>query len=139
MNSRKYGVAIALVGIAAVVIGAFGAHGLRDVLSPDRLKTYQTGVTYHFYHLLAACASYIILVLSDSKWAARSFWMFLIGILSFSGSIYGLACRDVIGLTSWKWLGPITPIGGVFFMIGWLFLGAAIVQLKESRAANDDI
>jgi len=139
MNHRKFGLAIAIVGVAAVAIGAFGAHGLKSVLPPDRMQTYQTGVTYHFYHLLAACIAYILIVLSSSTWAVRAFWMFLLGILFFSGSIYGLACRDIIGLSSWKWLGPITPIGGVLFILGWIFLGVAVFELGEGRAANDDI
>ncbi|MFK7796559.1 MAG: DUF423 domain-containing protein [Aureispira sp.] len=110
-----------LLGILAVVLGAFGAHALKPQLSAAQLSTYQTGIQYHFYHLIGilACVG-----LSEGKhagaWLHRAGFLFVLGILCFSGSIYLLACKDLLGLAEWtKIIGPITPIGGVFFMLGW--------------------
>lgn len=122
---NKLGVIIGLVGVMAVILGAFGAHSLKSALPADKLVSYNTGITYHFYHLIAMTVAWSALASDGSKWAKRSFWCFLIGILFFSGSIYLLATRELIGLTNYKWLGPITPIGGAFFILGWSFLGAS--------------
>jgi uncharacterized membrane protein YgdD (TMEM256/DUF423 family) len=122
-NYNKLGLLIGLVGVLAVILGAFGAHSLKATLPPDRLITYNTGITYHFYHLIAMVFAWISLVDDSSRWARRAFWCFLIGIICFSGSIYLLATRDLLGLVHYRWLGPITPIGGVFFILGWSFLG----------------
>lgn len=110
-----------LLGILAVILGAFGAHTLEKMLTADQLSTYKTGVHYHFYHLLAILGC---LGLSEGKkagaWLHRAGFLFVIGILCFSGSIYLLACKDLLGLANWtKIIGPITPIGGAFFILGW--------------------
>lgn len=112
-----------LLGFLSVALGAFGAHGLKAILSPEDLTIFQTGVTYQFTHTLAygLCA----LAMPESKsrtWAMR---FFLIGILIFSGSLYLLV------LTQMRWLGAITPIGGVSFLIGW---GCLI--FKKSSVSN---
>lgn len=111
-----------ILGALAVGVGAFGAHGLKPLLSPDRLAIYQTGVAYHFYHVLALLGC---LALSPGKkqgtWLYRAGALFAIGIFLFSGSLYLLACRNILGIDSWSSvLGPMTPIGGIFFMLGWL-------------------
>ncbi len=97
-----------LLGMLAVILGAFGAHALETRLTTDQLSTYQTGVHYHFYHLLGILAC---LALSEGKnagvWLHRAGWLFAIGILLFSGSIYLLACKDLLGLAAWtKIIGP---------------------------------
>jgi uncharacterized membrane protein YgdD (TMEM256/DUF423 family) len=102
----------------AVVIGAFGAHGLRDILDPYSLSVYQTGVSYHFYHALGMLAIPLLaksgLVTEVSaKWAHR---LLLLGIVFFSGSLYALA------LTGTTILGAVAPIGGSAFIAGWLVL-----------------
>lgn len=114
----------AVMGFLAVALGAFGAHGLRDWLPTDRkvelLETFKTGVQYQMYHALG--------LLALGLWTARSGtstcssiagWGFLIGIVLFSGSLYGLV------LNGPRWLGPITPIGGVAFLVGWVALAIA--------------
>ena len=114
---------VAVLGALAVVMGAFGAHFLKERLNEIQLISYKTGVSYHFYHTLAMLA---LITLSDrieTKILSLSLFFFTIGILFFSGSLYLLACREVIGLGFYKWLGPITPIGGIFFILGWLNLG----------------
>jgi uncharacterized membrane protein YgdD (TMEM256/DUF423 family) len=106
-----------LSGALAVALGAFGAHGLRSVLSPDLLATYETGVRYHMYHALALVA----VALVATRWPATGLlsaagWLFVAGTMLFSGSLYLLA------FTGARWLGAITPFGGVAFIAGWLCL-----------------
>ncbi|WP_163836038.1 DUF423 domain-containing protein [Spartinivicinus ruber] len=102
-------------GVLAVVLGAFGAHGLKLRLTENLLAVYQTGVQYHFYHTMAL--GFIALALyrwPGSTPLIAAGWSFITGILIFSGSLYLLAITDT------KWLGAITPIGGVAFIIGWV-------------------
>ncbi|MFK7933855.1 MAG: DUF423 domain-containing protein [Saprospiraceae bacterium] len=125
MSSNKYLTIAAFFGAAAVAIGAFGAHGLKAIVSADRLGIYETGVDYHFYHALALLAVGWMYRAAPSKWLSWSASCFIIGILLFSGSLYLLATRSVLGIEGWWFLGPLTPIGGVFFILGWVLLGWA--------------
>jgi uncharacterized membrane protein YgdD (TMEM256/DUF423 family) len=117
----------AIFGALAVGIGAFGAHGLRPLLEASgRMETFETAVKYHFYHSIALLALGIwTSVKPDLSRTAVSFWGFTVGILIFSGSLYLLS---LLGIT---WLGAITPIGGVAFIIGWLGLFAPAGQLTD--------
>ena len=119
------------ITVMEVTLGAFGAHGLKDLLPADKLQTYNTGITYHFYHLLAICISTLVFIHSNGKFVKISIWLFLAGIIMFSGSLYLLACREVLGIVNYKWIGPITPIGGVFFILGWVFLALEITRIKN--------
>jgi len=107
-------------GLMAVIIGAFGAHGLKDRVAEDLLVIYQTGVQYHFYHTFALLAVSLLLLRYPQvgllNWRGG---FFIIGTMIFSGSLY------VMALTGFRWLGAITPIGGVVLIIGWLMLVAA--------------
>lgn len=115
----------ALSGVLAVMLGAFGAHGLRDKLTPALMSAYQTGVQYQFYHTLALLAVAILLQrLPQSLWLQVSGGLFVIGMLMFSGSLYGLA------LGGPGWLGPVTPIGGLCFMLAWLSLLVAALRMS---------
>lgn len=110
---------IAISGALAVIIGAFGAHGLRPYLSDLQWDNFQTASRYHFIHTLAAALT--IFVPDENrgawfKWAPR---LMLIGMILFSGSIYLLACRELIPFGV-GWLGPVTPLGGVLMIAGWL-------------------
>lgn len=120
----------ALLGAAAVALGAFGAHGLSGKLPPERLQIFETGVRYHFYHVLALLLVGVLASQSPSvalHWSAR---LFVLGIVFFSGSLYLLATRDLLGIAGWsKILGPITPLGGLLFIAGWI--GLAIHFLKK--------
>lgn len=113
---------VAISGFLAVVLGAFGAHALESQLGPSQVDTFQTGVRYHFYHTLAL---FLVALLMLQRGSSRSLrvvgWCFLIGILLFSGSLYLLSTRPMTGLEA-PWLGPITPIGGTFFIAGWISL-----------------
>lgn len=108
----------AIFGTIAVGIGAFGAHGLKPMLEASgRLETFETAVKYHFYHSLGLFGLGILaFVMPNWKKLSLSFWGFTLGILIFSGSLY------VLCLTGITWLGAITPLGGVAFMVGWLGL-----------------
>jgi len=122
-----------LYALFGVILGAFGAHALESRLSPDRLATFETGVRYQMYHALALLLVAILAAfLKEQRFIRIAGWLFVIGILLFSGSIYLLACRELIGLTTWRWLGPLTPIGGTCLIIAWglLFFTATKIQNK---------
>lgn len=113
----------AISGFLAVALGAFGAHGLKKHLSPEMFDVYQTAVNYHFTHTLALLACAVLLLhwqKSTAVVVAAS--AFAIGIVIFSGSLY------VLSISGIRWLGAITPIGGVAFMIGWAGLFWAAVK-----------
>ncbi len=118
LTAIRYGAILMAVGI---ILGAFGAHGLRAHLGAADLDTYQTGVLYHLLHSLAILIIGALLASNPQlmlTWVIRSF---LLGILCFSGSIYLLATSDLTGIPT-KILGPITPLGGIFFLVGWIML-----------------
>jgi uncharacterized membrane protein YgdD (TMEM256/DUF423 family) len=124
-----FGVAGALYGASGVLLGAFGAHALKATLSPAQLETWQTAVSYQLIHALALLAVFFMArhsILSgvDISLAVKiSGWAFLIGVLLFSGSLYAL-CFGGGAL-----FGPITPLGGVSFIVGWIALAVAIWNL----------
>lgn len=112
-----------IAALLAVVIGAFGAHALKARISPELLPAYKTGVEYHFYHALG-----IILVglaafhLPESAYLRGAGWTMLAGIVLFSGSLY------LLSLTGVRWLGAITPFGGVAFIAAWALFVAAVCK-----------
>lgn len=109
-----------ILGLLAVVLGAFGAHGLKPLLSSDMLAAYETGIRYHFYHTVVLLVLGFVAQPSD-KLVQRAATFFTLGIIFFSGSLYVLALSSVNG-NVWSWLGPVTPIGGLCFMTGWVFI-----------------
>lgn len=121
-NMSKLIVWAAISSAAAVAIGAFGAHGLKPHLSAYQLGIYEKGVQYQFYHSLALLACGVLASISGPSrqllWAGR---LFIIGILCFSGSLYLLACADLLPFPV-RWAGPVTPLGGLSFIAGWLAL-----------------
>jgi uncharacterized membrane protein YgdD (TMEM256/DUF423 family) len=106
----------AVSGFVAVAAGAFGAHALRARLSPELLAVFETGARYQMYHALALLAVAWMLSRWPGPWPARAGWLFLAGTVLFSGSLYLLA------LTGIRWLGAITPLGGLAFLAGWICL-----------------
>jgi len=125
MMERTFFIIASLLGGLSVAFGAFGAHALRDRLQPSLLANFQTGVTYQFYHALAL----FVVVLAISRWptgnaAVWAGWLFVVGIVFFSGSLYLMA------FTGQRWLGAVTPIGGVAFIAGWLLLAWTAWQGK---------
>jgi uncharacterized membrane protein YgdD (TMEM256/DUF423 family) len=118
--SRTYATAGAVSGFVAVAAGAFGAHALRDRLSPEMLQVFETGARYQMYHALAllfVASVYGVPPRPAAMWAGR---LFLSGTVLFSGSLYALA---LTGISS---LGAVTPLGGVAFLAGWICLAFAV-------------
>ena len=107
----------AFVGVAA---GAFGAHGLKSRLSVELLATFEVAARYQMYHAFGLLAVAWVLTKWPSSLANVSGWCFVIGTVLFSGSLY------LLSLSGIKWLGAITPLGGVAFLAGWLCLGYAV-------------
>ena len=115
--------AASISGFLAVAIGAFGAHGLKQKISEEMMAVYQTGVQYHFYHTLALLGVGILLQQFPHSLALKvSGWGMLVGMLVFSGSVYLLV------LSGTRWLGAITPIGGLALLVAWLALAVGIYQ-----------
>jgi uncharacterized membrane protein YgdD (TMEM256/DUF423 family) len=112
----------ALLGGIAVALGAFGAHALQKRLSPQKVATFETGVRYHFYHAFALLAVGLVQYLRPDTLAITvAGWLFVAGVLCFSGSLYWLAFNGP------RWLGPITPLGGLAFMVAWVMLAFAVL------------
>lgn len=125
--NRKLVATACIFGVLAVISGAFGAHGLKAVLNEQQLEQWKTAVSYQFYHTFALL--FLSLVNVKSKLLNTAYWGFTIGILLFSGSIYLLSTRNITGF-DWPFLGPVTPVGGLFFIIGWLCLFIAAIKSK---------
>lgn len=106
----------------AVAIGAYGAHGLKSYLSETMLQTYKTGVEYHFYHALGLLLIGVLSVSVPSGLLNWSAIFLTAGILLFSGSLY------VLAITGIKWIGAITPLGGLSFLAGWVLLFVAVFK-----------
>jgi uncharacterized membrane protein YgdD (TMEM256/DUF423 family) len=106
----------------AVAAGAFAAHGLREKLEPTALTVFETGARYHMYHALGMLLCAVIAMSGGIAGARTAGWILQAGIVLFSGSLYALA------LTGNKAFGPITPIGGLAFLVGWLWLAVATLR-----------
>ncbi|MCG2417996.1 DUF423 domain-containing protein [Aequorivita sp. F47161] len=117
--------------LAAITIamGAFGAHGLKNMVDAAALVTFETGVRYQMYHCLAILALGLAPVI-PKKIKKTVFWFFITGILFFSGSIYLLALNEILPFNATT-IGFITPIGGLMFIIGWFYFGYAVFSIKK--------
>lgn len=112
----------ALFAALAVILGAFGAHALKAVLTEPQLITFETGVRYQFYHSFALLIAGVIYGFKPTSQVKLSSVFFIIGILLFSGSLYGMTALQMSGQAGLGGLGILTPIGGLFFILGWLML-----------------
>ncbi|MCA9838247.1 MAG: DUF423 domain-containing protein [Trueperaceae bacterium] len=110
----------AILAFLAVALGAFGAHGLKGILSPDRLATYETAVRYQMYHALA-----LLVIGALPKVTYRAAPVLFVGVLVFSGSLYLLVATNL------SWLGAVAPIGGVLMLVGWLMLFFRLFRLER--------
>jgi uncharacterized membrane protein YgdD (TMEM256/DUF423 family) len=125
-----FGILAAFYGMTAVMIGAFGAHALKDKLEAYQHQIFEKGVQYQFYHVAALLAVFLLGTKTDNKLLNIAGWFFTFGILFFSGSLYLLATRDLLGTQGLTpILGPITPLGGLCFIIGWALLLISIAKL----------
>ena len=120
--AKPYLIAGALLAGLSVILGAFGAHGLKSVLTAQQLNTFEIGVRYQMYHALALLFLPALSGVVSSTWANRVAFCFVTGTVLFSGSLYAL------GISSIKWFGPITPLGGMFFIIGWVLLVIGLIK-----------
>ncbi|HBK83161.1 MAG TPA: DUF423 domain-containing protein [Flavobacterium sp.] len=116
------------LGVLAIVLGAFGAHGLKKFLSEDQLTSFETGVRYQMYHAL------FLLFLAQTNYITERqkiivFLITLLGVLLFSGSIYLLSTSNITNIKS-KFIGLITPIGGLLLISSWIYLLYSIIQKK---------
>ncbi len=123
--SKFFLLTAALSGMISTGLGAFGAHALKSKLETSGyLQTYHTAVSYQFYHTLAILAVGILLVRYPDKWLIYSGYFFLVGLVLFSGSLYALCFTGI------RWLGAITPLGGIGFILGWGFLALAAINIR---------
>ena len=114
----------AINGLLATVFGAFGTHVLKPKLSSSLFSVFQTGVEYQFYNSLTLLLLGVMLFHVHNRWLVRSAWAFILGIALFSGSLYLLSLLGI------KWIGVITPLGGLSLILGWLFMMLSILKIK---------
>ena len=124
--SRLFLVIGAVFGFLGVAAGAFAAHGLRGLIPLDLLAVFETGARYQMYHALALLAVAWLSSEVPSRWITASGWLFVVGTVLFSGSLYALA------LSANNRLGLITPLGGVAYLAGWAALGIGAWQGRRS-------
>jgi len=125
LSSKTFLLLAAGNGFFAVILGAFGAHALKGSVSENLFSAYQTGVQYQMYHALAMLGVGLLgLQGVESRWLSVAGMFFVMGVLLFSGSLYGLA------LGGPRWLGPITPLGGLLLIVGWCSLFVAVLKVK---------
>ncbi len=132
MKYRKLWLFTALSGFLAVALGAFGAHGLADKLDAHQMTIWNKAVSYQFYHSLAALIALGLQASLPSFKGHRSALFFLWGILFFSGSLYLLACKELLAWENTAWLGPLTPAGGLLFLSGWAYFFLEILRFKKA-------
>ena len=115
-----------------VVLGAFGAHGLKERLSPEMMAAYQTGIQYHFYHaaglLIVGILSFFPQMSSLIRWSG---FLMVVGIVIFSGTLY------LLSVTGARWLGAITPVGGTAFVVAWFLLAMACLKAVRRNTQHD--
>ena len=129
---------IGVLGALAVALGALGAHFLKGKLTTglitvDQLNGFDTAVKYQMYHVLAMLFLVLLSKHNTSKLIQWAYLSFLVGIILFSGSLYFLCTRHLLGADWLEFLGPITPIGGLFFILGWCFLAIVGYEKKDNN------
>ncbi|MEJ7766801.1 MAG: DUF423 domain-containing protein [Chitinophagaceae bacterium] len=109
-------------GALSVILGAFGAHSLKKMVSAETLAAFETGARYQFYHTLALMLVAILYEKFHNRWMVRAGYSYIIGTILFSGSLYALTAINATNTVGLAGLGILTPIGGLFFIAGWIFL-----------------
>jgi uncharacterized membrane protein YgdD (TMEM256/DUF423 family) len=130
LHTRTVGLLASLFGLAGVALGAFGAHGLRGRLVPGDMAIFETAVRYQLLHALALLGLAALQRSHEDTPLRLAAWAFVAGILAFCGSLYALV------LTGGRWLGAVTPLGGVSFLIGWSALAWGFLRERYETAAE---
>lgn len=130
---RTYIKLATFIGALSVIMGAFGAHKLKEFLSPEVLSSYQTGVTYQFYHTFALLAVGILYKRYQNQWMEWAGRLFVLGIILFCGSLYLLTALQATKEIGLEGFGILTPIGGLLLVAGWIsfFLGIPSARMKD--------
>jgi len=123
-----------ILGALSVGLGAFGAHALKQIVPEESVATFETGVRYQFYHTFALIAVGILFQPFPGKWLVWSGWLFIVGIILFSGSLYLLTVLKGTNTVGLKGIGIITPFGGLFFIAGWICLLVGIIANSSSKS-----
>jgi uncharacterized membrane protein YgdD (TMEM256/DUF423 family) len=118
----------AFLGALSVILGAFAAHGLKKIVPPDSISTFETAVRYQFYHTFALLAIGILMERFHGQWLVWAGYFFITGIVLFSGSLYLLTLMKVTENVGVSRIGIITPIGGLFLVAGWIMLFIGIMK-----------
>ena len=131
---KNFVAAAAIFGTFAVALGAFGAHGLEKITTDEKIiHGFQTGVQYQMYHALALLMVAIIFEKFPNRWIKWAGNCFIAGVILFSGSLYLLTFLKIQESNTVKFIGPITPLGGIFFIAGWIFLLTGVLNRKKSQ------
>ncbi|MBD0295248.1 MAG: DUF423 domain-containing protein [Flavisolibacter sp.] len=125
---KTFLVLASLLAGLGVILGAFGAHGLKKIVGPETVSTYQTGVQYQMYHAFALIVAGILYERFQNNFITYSGVFFLVGIILFSGSLYLLASLKAMNKVGLSGVGILTPIGVIFFIIGWILLLIGILR-----------
>ena len=127
MNRNFISIA-ALLGALSVALGAFAAHKLKEMTSPETVAIFETGVRYQFYHVFALLLVALLSEKIANKWMIWAGNCFITGIILFSGSLYALTALKIAENNHLQLVGIATPVGGVFFIAGWLFLWVGVTK-----------
>ncbi|MFM2361853.1 MAG: hypothetical protein RLZZ316_755 [Bacteroidota bacterium] len=127
---KRFLIIAALLGAVSVAMGAFGAHGLKQFVAEESISTFETGVRYQFYHVFGLLALSALWKEFPVKWLRWAGNCFITGIVLFSGSLYLLTALKATNTVGLNGIGIITPIGGLFFIAGWLLIAAALFKTK---------
>ncbi|WP_317044758.1 DUF423 domain-containing protein [Olleya sp. Bg11-27] len=120
-----------ILGLLSVILGAFGAHGLKDLVSPESIVSYETGVKYQMYH------AFLLLIVGGQGFVSQKgktvmFYLILVGTILFSGSIYGLATNNLSAF-DFKSIAFVTPLGGLFLIVSWGVMLTNILKQKHNN------
>jgi len=126
--NKTYLITAAIFGAVSVILGAFGAHGLKTRMNAEAFEIFETAVKYQFYHVFALLAVAIVSQFIPGSFINWSGKCFIIGIILFCGSLYLLSYFKMISNQQMNWLGAVTPFGGLFFIAGWLLLAIAAIR-----------
>ena len=143
MYNRLLGIA-SISGLMAVVLGAFGTHALKPQISFEEMSMFEIANRYHFYHTLVLAAVAILFARDESPFLKISAYAFINGLVMFCGSLYIMSLRKFISADV-TFMGPITPLGGIFLIIGWGMLAyygfflAKVQHFKKRSPRNDDV